>query len=184
MKNINDIYIFLGGKGMHTTFFVIEEEPNPYDYFFEDGDYGVMTMHSAGYDFWDISDTEMEIGRCLMGAYSEYFKVELEKEEADPDDRIFKLTIINRDKFIKELFERYRASVAELNSSLTLEMFSDIEGVELDRLRNAVNRVLNNKMGFQFYSDYYGVESPESFIRHSNDGDVYYITAAYDVHMD
>ncbi len=171
---------------MHSTFLVIYENPVTSSYTFKEEELPEQMMYGRGYDYWGESDLESEVEDCLSGYYAEFFKperIEIE-EEGYPDDVIvqFKITISNREKFMRKLYKEYRKAVDELSNMLTPERLSDNKDRELDMSLYRVRCVLEDETGTQFYSEYALFESPEELMRRSKDGDTYYIIAAYDYH--
>lgn len=179
-----------GYKGdgiMHSTIFILSENPISEDYVFDEDGFISRAMERPGYDYCNKSSLEYEVKDYFSGYYKEFFKTEMMKieDEEYPEDSLvqFKMTISKRDKFIHNLYEEYRKALEEFSDVLTLERLLDSEDREISYRLYNLRCVMENKYDMQFYSDYGDFESPQELAQRSNEGDVYYIIAAFDYHF-
>jgi len=172
---------------MHSTIFVLSENPISEDFVFDEESFLSRAMDRRGYDYCDKSKLEIEVKDYFSGYYSDYFQTEMMKieDEEYPEDSLvqFKMTITLREKYMRNLYEKYRKALDEFDDILTFERLSDCNDREISQRLYKLHCVMENKFGMQFYSDYGDFESPEELIHRCNDGDVYYIIAAYDYHF-
>ena len=79
---------------MHSTFFVIYENPVTSSYTFKEEELPEQMMYGRGYDYWGESDLESEVEDCLSGYYAEFFKPEMTvKLIKEPDNEYDKEAI-------------------------------------------------------------------------------------------
>ena len=95
----------------------------------------------------------------------------------------YKMTIANREKYMKNVYKRYRKALKSFSDVLTLERLLNGEDREISYLLYKLQCIMDDTCSIQFYSDYGDFESPEQLMRRSKDGDVYYIVAAFDYHF-
>ena len=86
-------------------------------------------MHSTIFVLNDnpISENDAIDDDYFSGYYSEFFQTEIMKTEYEDyhEDNFvqYKMTIKNREKFMKGVYKRYRKALKEFSNALTLENF-------------------------------------------------------------
>ena len=171
---------------MHSTIFILSDDPISKNDVIDDDYFSVSQIERRGYDYCGVTNLEYEVRDYLSRFYSEFFKTEIMKTDYDdcPEDDFvqYKMTITNREKFIRQVYEKYRKALDKFSSALTMEKLMDEKDWEIRHLLYELQCVMFDKYGLQFYSEYGDFESPEELIHRSKEGDVYYIIAAFDYH--
>ena len=171
---------------MHSTIFILSDNPISKNDVIDDDFFSVSQIERRGYDYCGVTNLEYEVRDYLSRFYSEFFKTEIMKTDYDdyPEDDFvqYKMTITNREKYMKSVYKEYRKALNEFSNALTLERLLDSEDRDISYLLYKLQCVMDDRFAIQFYSDYGDFESPEQLMRRSKDGDVYYIIAAFDYH--
>ena len=172
---------------MHSTIFVLNDNPISENDVIDDDYFSVSQLERRGYDYCGVTNLEYEARDYFSGYYSEFFQTEIMKTEYEdyPEDNFvqYKMTIKNREQFMKGVYKRYRKALKEFSNALTLEKLLDSEDGDISYLLYKLQCVMDDTCALQFYSDYGDFESPEQLMRRCKDGDVYYIVAAFDYHF-
>ena len=172
---------------MHSTIFVLNDNPISENDVIDDDYFSVSQIERRGYDYCGVTNLEYEARDYFSGYYSEFFQTEIMKTEYEdyPEDNFvqYKMTIANREKYMKNVYKRYRKALKSFSDVLTLERLLNGEDREISYLLYKLQCIMDDTCSIQFYSDYGDFESPEQLMRRSKDGDVYYIVAAFDYHF-
>ena len=152
---------------MHSRIYQISTEPIDEEEYFDESDF---------YEHW------------FLGAIADYVSEDTDRDEditwlGRVNKEVFQITdgklqVISKEGYFEKSYENFQELIEKM-SDITLK---DFQTAKCDSAMWKLKNTYDDEFSFYMYSEDYGLETLDHFMRRVEDGDIYYIGGTLDYH--